>query len=87
MAARPEVIEFIEEVITPVQEEAGAAALATLDLDTAPAEEVAATVFAAMKTAPVALRTIDRGRIVTGINGTDTQWRANGRGGFTKVRA
>lgn len=87
MPIRPEVMEYVEEVITPAQEEAGAAALEALDLETAEPEEIAATVFAAMKTAPVALRTIDRGRIVTGIKGTDTQWRANGRGGFTKVRA
>lgn len=86
MAARPEVTEYIEEVITPAQEEAGALALADIDLEATEPEEVAATVFAAMKTAPVALRTVERGRVVTGINGTDTQWRANGRGGFTKVR-
>jgi hypothetical protein len=87
MPFQREVLDYIEDVITSAQEEAGALALAELDLETAEPEEVAATVFAAMKTAPVALRTIDRGRIITGINGTDTQWRANGRGGFTKVRA
>lgn len=86
MTARPEVTEYIEEVITPVQEAAGASALAAADPGLTDAE-TASVVFAAMKTAPVALRTIDRGRVVTGINGTDTQWRANGRGGFTKVRA
>lgn len=87
MPIRPEIIEYVEEVITPAQEAAGAAALEEIDLEATEPEEVAATVFAAMKTAPVALRTIDRGRIVTGINGTSTQWRANGRGGFTKVRS
>ncbi|MDO9334949.1 MAG: hypothetical protein Q7T61_00980 [Caulobacter sp.] len=87
MPFQPEVLDYIEDVITPAQEEAGALALADIDLDTADPVEVAATVFAAMKTSPVALRTVDRGRVVTGINGTDTQWRANGRGGFTKVRA
>jgi hypothetical protein len=87
MPFQREVLDYIEDVITPAQEEAGALALADIDLEATEPEEVAATVFAAMKTAPVALRTIDRGRIITGINGTDTQWRANGRGGFTKVRA
>jgi hypothetical protein len=87
MPFQREVLDYIEDVITPAQEEAGALALADIDLEATEPEEVAATVFAAMKTAPVALRTIDRGRIITGINGTDTQWRANGRGGFAKVRA
>lgn len=87
MPIRPEITDYVEEVLTEAQEAAGAAILADLDLEETEPEEIAATVFAAMKTAPVALRTIERGRVVTGINGTDTQWRANGRGGFTKVRA